>query len=124
LKKVLLTLCALSLSACATYNTAEKVKLVSFDDTPTRGKSIGNIRGEDCTWRFMGYQLGGLPTVDRAFSNARRGISGGAAAAGFSDKADDSMSIRYVNNVSTKNEGFDAVVVGKSCIVVTGVGYR
>ena len=111
------------MSACATYQTARKVAVVSFDDNPVKGKSIGNIRGEDCTWRVLGYQLGGLPTVDRAFSNARKGIEGGLEAAGMT-KSGKASELRYVNNVSTANDGFDAVVVGKSCIVVTGVGYR
>lgn len=125
MNKVLVAACALCLSACATYQTAQKVSIVSFDDKPTKGKSVGNIRGEDCTWRVLGYQLGGLPTVDRAMTNARRGVDGGLAAAGWKTGASNQdIGLRYVNNVSTRNEGFDAGVLAKTCIVVTGVGYK
>ncbi len=108
--------------SCATYNYANKVRLVSFDDTPTKGKSVGAIRGEDCTWTVLGLQLGGLPTVDKAFINARN-RAGTLEAAGFKDSKRSDKSLRYVNNVSTKNGGFNAGIVAKNCIVVTGVGY-
>ncbi|MCB0349145.1 MAG: hypothetical protein KDD37_09925 [Bdellovibrionales bacterium] len=124
MKSLLLILGCSLMCACATYNTADKVSLVSFDDNPTKGKSVGNIRGEDCTWTILGYQLGGLPTVDRAFANARMGVSGGLEAAGFR-KAKGNAAIRYVNNVSTKNEGFNAAgLVAKNCIVVSGLGFK
>jgi hypothetical protein len=119
-----MVIAALALSGCATYNYANNVKLVSFDDNIQKGTSVGPIRGEDCTWRILGYQLGGLPTVDRAFINARN-QAGSLESAGFKSSTDKhENAIRYVNNVSTENDGFDAVVVGKTCIVVKGVGYR
>lgn len=124
MKKVFVLFAITLLSGCATYRTAEKVKLISFDDNPVKGKSIGNIRGEDCTWRLFNYQLGGVPSVDRAFSNARKGIEGGLAAAGFDNSDKGSLGLKYINNVTTENDGFDAVIFGKTCIVVTGVGYR
>jgi hypothetical protein len=125
MKQLSLLAVAVLFAGCATYHTADKVKLVSFTDTPSKGKSIGNIRGEDCTWTVLGYQLGGLPTVDRAFTNARRGIDGGLAAAGFSKESGADSGLSYVNNVSTRNDGFSiAGIVAKSCIVVSGVGYK
>ena len=117
---------SIGLAGCATYNYAEKVKMVSFSDDVSKGKSVGPIRGEDCTGRVLGYQLGGAPTLDRAFINAMN-QAGGVEAAGFGSVTGNSgrgQRIRYVNNVSTKPEGFDAVVVGKQCIVVSGVGYQ
>jgi hypothetical protein len=73
----------------------------------------------------MGYKMGGDPTVDRAFSNAKN-QAGGMEAAGFDKSGKDRSGppLRYVNNVHTANDGFNAGVVGKQCIVVTGVGYR
>lgn len=123
MKKIFL-LGAIFCCGCATYNYAENVKMVSFDENLEKGKSVGQIRGEDCTWNFLGYQLGGLPTVDRAFINAKTG-AGTLESAGFSSsdkKAADGL--RYVNNVTTKRDGFNAVLVGKTCIVVTGMGYK
>ncbi len=128
MKKIFILLAVVGmagLSGCATYNYASNMKMVGFDDNGQKGQSVGNIRGEDCTWRVLGYQLGGLPTVDRAFTNARN-QAGAMEAAGLSKNVNDRSGppLRYVNNVSTANDGFDAVVVGKQCIVVTGVGYR
>lgn len=123
---LVLSLSGLFLSGCATYNYANRVKMVAFDDDLSKGKSAGPIRGEDCTWRVLGYSLGGAPTLDRAFINAKN-QAGAAESAGFADvagKKGRGQALRYVNNVSTKNEGFDAVVVGKQCIVVTGIGHR
>jgi hypothetical protein len=111
------------LSGCSTYQYAKNVKLVSFDDDVTKGKSVGPIRGEDCIWTILGYRLGGHPTLDKAFANARNqadsSLFGGSTQSASSDKA-----IRYINNVSTENDGFNAVVVAKECLVVKGTGYR
>lgn len=108
---------------CATYKYASNVKMVSFSDDVTKGKSVGNVRGEDCTWTVLGYQLGGLPTIDRAFINTKKQAST-TQSAGFSSSADQADALRYVNNVTTENEGFNAGIVAKQCLVVTGVGYR
>ena len=110
------------LQSCATYKYADKVKLVSFDDSIHKGKSVGPIRGEDCTWTVLGIQLGSLPTVDKAFINARN-RAGTMESAGFKDSKKSKDSLRYVNNVSTENAGFNAGIVRKQCIAVTGVGY-
>ncbi len=114
----------LSLSACTSYPIANDVKMVSFDDNPTKGQSVGPIRGEDCIWSILGYQIGGQPTLDRAMANARTQSGGGLADQFRNGKKDESNSIRYINNVSTGRDGFNAVVVGKNCLVVKGNGYR
>ncbi len=123
-KIILISLLGLVASGCATYNYAEKVKMVSFDDNVKKGKSIGPMRGEDCTWRIGAYKLGGAPTLDRAFINARN-QAGSMEAAGFkfSDKPNKAQ-IRYINKVQTRNDGFNAIIFGKTCIVVTGVAYK
>jgi hypothetical protein len=115
----------LSFSGCASYQYAQNMKMVGFDDNAQKGQAVGNIRGEDCTWSVLGQQMGGFPTVDRAFSNAKN-QAGGMEAAGLDKSGKDRSGapLRYVNNVHTANEGFNAVLVGKQCIVVTGVGYR
>lgn len=114
-----------SLSGCASYEYANNVKTVAFSDDVSKGSSVGNIRGEDCTWQILGYQLGGLPTVDRAFTHARQQTDGASLSGsmGMKDQAS-GKEIRYANNVSTSKDGFNAVLFGKQCIVVTGVGYR
>lgn len=111
-------------SGCATYNYAQNIKTVGFEDNIKRGTSAGNIRGEDCTWSVLGYQLGGSPTVDRAFINAKNQASA-LEAAGFDNTAKSRAPvIRYVNNVSTENDGFNVGLLAKNCIVVKGVGYK
>ena len=96
--------------------------MISFSDDITKGKSAGNVEGKDCTWMILGYWLGGQPTIDKAFMNAQNQASG-MESAGFG-KGDRGNQLRYINNVSTENEGFNAGVVGKKCLVVSGVGYR
>ena len=123
LKKEMLYMAILVFSTgCASTKVAKDVKLVAFDENIDIVSSIGNIEGKDCTWSVLGYRLGETPTVYRAFLNTMNQQDGGgiplvtAKAAGTPLKA--------VRNVSISNEGFSAWVVGKSCIVVTGAGYR
>ncbi|MFZ4714585.1 MAG: hypothetical protein ACOYL6_12760 [Bacteriovoracaceae bacterium] len=115
---------AMLATGCATYHHADNMKLVSFSDNATKGESVGNIRGEDCTWSFFGYKMGGDPTLDKAFINAKN-QAGALESAGFTTSNDKhSNAIRYINNVSTENDGFNAGVVAKQCLIVKGVGYR
>jgi len=125
-QKIILACVALSFSSCATYQYAKNIKSISFDDDVHQGKSVGPVRGEDCIWEIFGYKLGGSPTLDRAFASARNQTSsgintvfGGATESVGSDKA-----LRYINHVTTSTDGFDALVVGKKCLIVTGTGYR
>lgn len=107
--RALLIMLGVSLAAagCATYPYADNVKLISFSDNVEKGSSIGNVEGQDCQWIILGYQVKEAPRVDRAISDARK-----------------QNNLRYMNNVTTKNSGFNAGVVAKNCIDVTGVGYR
>jgi hypothetical protein len=109
---------------CATYKYANNVKMVSFSDDLTKGKSVGNVRGEDCTWSVLNQPLGGAPTIDKAFINTRKQASTIESAGFSSSGANNNEGLRYVNNVSTEREGFNAYLFGKDCLVVTGVGYR
>lgn len=111
-------------AGCATYNHAQNVKTIAFSDNLEKGQAVGNVRGDDCTWRILGYQLGGLPTVDRAFEHVRNQTDGSSLSGSVNNSQAARGNIRYLNNVTSKNTGFDAVVVGKTCITVTGVGYR
>lgn len=120
----LCALIALMSTGCATYNYAQNVKTISFSDDLAKGQSVGNVRGEDCTWNILGYQMGGIPTVDRAFSHARNQTDGSSLVGSMSSKQTSNGQLRYINNVNTANDGFNAVIFGKQCIVVTGVGYR
>lgn len=124
MKKAIFTLMLpLVLSSCATYKYADKVKMVSFDDNVKKGKSVGSIQGKDCTWMVLGYWLGGQPTLDKAFINAKN-QAGFMETAGMGADEKRGEKLRYINNVSTENDGFNAGIVGKNCLVVSGVGYK
>lgn len=122
--RALVALLAITSTGCATYNYAQNVKTIAFTDDLKKGNSVGSIHGEDCTWQILGYQLGGLPTVDKAFGHAQHGTDGASLSGSLTSKQQSNGSLRYVNNVSTKNDGFNAGLFGKTCIVVTGVGYK
>ncbi len=111
-------------ASCATYHYASNVKMISFDDKATPGKSVGPITGEDCTWIVFNQVLGVQPTIDKAFINAKQqsGFMGSSGLSSTDTQKDDD--IRYINNVSTKTTGFNAIIVGKSCLTVTGIGYK
>jgi hypothetical protein len=98
----------LAADGCASYQVAKNVKMISFDDNVTQGQSFGPVRGEDCQAFVLGYPIGERPTLDKAFADARK--SNG--------------DLRYMNNVSTENTGFNAVVYAKRCIAVAGTGYK
>jgi hypothetical protein len=101
-------LASLGSSACTTYQYAKDVKMVSFDDNVGTGHAVGPVRGEDCQSFVLGYPIGEHPTLDKAFADARK----------------ENGQLRYMNNVSTENSGFNAVVYGQRCVVVKGAGYR
>ena len=110
---------------CTTYPMAQGVKMVSFEDNVEKGKSVGPITGEDCVWSILGYKMGGRPTLDKAMAHARTQSGGGVLDTFKSDKdTNNTNTLRYINNVSTTNDGFNAVVVAKECLVVKGTGYR
>lgn len=106
--KVALPLVLLGLlTGCSTYQYAKNVKLVSFDDNVTNGKSVGPVRGDVCQASIMGNPIGEGATIDRAMAAARS-----------------KNEVRYLNNVTTETYGFDAVVYGRRCLSVRGTGYQ
>lgn len=123
MKKVLGFLPLFFLVSCAQYKYASKVKMVSFSDDVKKGKSVGAIQGKDCTWMVLGYWLGGQPTLDKAFMNAKD-QAGFLQSAGVGGDSDTKDNLRYINNVSTENEGWNIGFLGKKCLVVNGVGYK
>jgi len=95
-------------SGCATYSMSRNVKMLSYDEDASKGKSLGPVTGESCQWRVMGYSVSSSASLDAALGDARTKASGA----------------RYLNNVSTDRDGFDAKVVAKDCMIVKGVAYR
>ncbi len=110
------------LTSCATYNTVRELRLVGFEENVKKGKSLGQVEGGDCIYHVFGYWLGGQPTISRAFSNAQKQYTSTIADSGGGKSG--AGSVRYMNNVTVKNDGFNAVLFGKSCIMVSGMGYK
>lgn len=97
-----------SLGGCATYTMAKNVKLIGYDEDVSKGKSIGEVRGESCSWKVFGKPVSRPVSLDEAMTDVRSRTG----------------SIRYIKNVSTDNDGFDAVLFSKSCLVVKAVAYQ
>jgi hypothetical protein len=101
-------LCAIfGATGCTSYQLAKDLKMVSFEDNVTAGRAVGPVRGEDCQGFVLGFPTGEDPTLDDAFADVRK-----------------QNGVRYLNNVSTENTGFDAFVYAQRCIVVRGTGYQ
>lgn len=106
-KAALVAALGLFLAGCATYPYANNVKMIGFSEETQKGKTVGSVEGEDCQWIVLSYPLGEAPRLDRAMRNVRK-----------------ENNVKYMNKVSSRNGGFNAGVVQKNCIYITGVGYR
>lgn len=104
---VLGALLALGATGCSSYQYAKNLKLVSFDNDVSTGRSVGPVRGESCQAAVMGNPIGDKASLDGAMANARA-----------------EHQLRYLNNVSTEDGGFDAFFYSKRCIIVKGTGYQ
>src|SRR4051794_3639543 len=74
-------------SGCASYTMAKNVKLIGYDEDSSKGKSIGEVRGESCAWKILGRPVTSPVSLDRAMSDVRA----------------QQGSVRYIRNVSTDN---------------------
>lgn len=116
------SLCGLLLAGCASYQVAKDFKSVGFEDEPTPSKFIGTIEGRDCTWSIMNYSLGQRPTVRTAFQNAFERKSGNFIPGQQLEQK--GPGLKSIRNVSVENDGFDAWIFGRYCVVITGGGYQ
>ena len=115
----------LLITGCQTAQQAREIQLLSFSEDVSKGKSVGPMEGDDCIWQILGYQIGGYPTLQKAIINARKG-KGSTIGDHFGGEATGSSKsdVRYFNNVTVTHGGFNAYVVGKSCITITATGYN
>lgn len=96
-----------ALSGCSTYQWAKDVKYVSFDGNLAPGTGVGPVQGESCQTYILGYAVNEAPTLDKAVQDARK-----------------QSKLRYMTDMATDVNGFNAVVYGKSCLIVKGTGYQ
>jgi hypothetical protein len=116
------SLAGLGVGGCTRHLVANEIKLVGFEENVKKGKSVGEIDGDDCVFTILGVRLGGSPTVGAAIQNARlqRKSEIGDVAGGA--KTGDAL--RYINNLHIEPGGFDAFVFAKDCLEVKGMGYK
>src|SRR5262245_41800580 len=110
-------------TGCATYQYSKNVKMLSFDDDVQKGKSVGPVRGDDCIYTVLGYRFGGATSLDRALASARTQTEASIGRSFSSEKQTmNDKTLRYINNVSTENDGFNVGFFAKDCLVVKGTG--
>ncbi len=110
----LTSLGALCLSGCTTSTHLKKVKLVSFVNDTSSGKSVGTLRGEDCSWQAFGYKIG-TANITRAIDKARTGAT---------DYDRGGEPVDFLKNVSSTQTRDNYVIVSKNCYTVSGTGYK
>lgn len=120
----LIVICSWFLSSCTTIPVAERVRLVSQSGEVHRGHAVGPIRGEHCAWKLAGFYLSKPPSLDLAIANASEFSQPDLLDHFFAKKQQEKGELQYINNLTTEWSGFNALVIGKSCLVVKGVGYR
>ena len=108
-----LVLVAIIFTSCQTAQQAREIRLLGFSEDVSKGKSVGPMEGDDCIWQILGYRFGGFPTLQKAVMNARKGKTSSIGDSFGGDGQGSSKSdVRYFNNVTVSNDGFNAVVVG------------
>ena len=124
LKKFFIAGFALSAVSCQTTQQAREIKFVGFQEDASKGKSVGPIEGSDCVFHVAGYWLGAYPTLAKAVMNARKGKSSSISEVVGSDEGTGEVGVRYFNNMSVSNDGFNAGIIGKFCIKISAMGYK
>jgi hypothetical protein len=124
MNKFILTLPMLLLLGCATANVSKNLKMVAFDEKVDADnlKSVGNVEGKDCTWYVFGYGVGLAPDARSAFQSAANQTEQ-SLIPGQETKAK-GPGLKMVRNVSVQDGGFNAWLLRRSCIIVTGVGFQ
>jgi len=87
---------------------AKDIKRIGYDDDVSPGHSIGQVSGESCSWKVLGYSVSREPTLDEAVANVRIQTNG----------------LPYLNHMNTEYNGFNAGLFAKNCLVVKGVAYK
>ena len=114
---------AIGLAGCQTAQQAKEIKLLGFSEDASKGTSTGPIEGADCVFHVFGYWLGGQPTLSKAVMNARKGKTTSIGDS-FGSADTGEGGVRYFNNMSVSNDGFNAGIFGKLCIKIAAVGYK
>jgi uncharacterized lipoprotein YmbA len=124
MKYLMLLFLAAELTACASASVAQKLNFVAFEDQVKVDQltSAGNIDGKDCTWYVGGYALGMDPSVRNAFTNAASQHEGSLIPGQKMESK--GAPLKVVRNISVEENGFNAYIASRRCVIVTGAGFR
>jgi len=139
--RIFLFIVIMQIAACHTYKDVRDIRLVGFEADAKKGRNVGEVEGKVCAYHAFGLWFGGAPTVGAAVKEAR-GFAVPVVAEKPVEKEEkakadktakdakevkkevESNELRYVNNLTVKVDGFDAIVFGKRCLIATGTGYK
>ena len=104
--RFLLASAVLLLTGCVHY--AKDVRLVAISEEAQLGKSLGPVQGEDCATQVLG------------FGRSRGDLTANAAMG----RIQSAQGARYINGFNLTSTSRDYVVWTRSCLVVTGEGFK
>lgn len=110
--------------SCTSFRPMNEIKHIGFQTEVQKGKSVGQIEGDDCAFGVLGYWIGGNTSIGKALANARTGKKTTIADVANSSGGIEEGGVRYLNNVRYEHTGWDAYVAAKSCIQVSAKGYK
>jgi hypothetical protein len=114
--------------ACQTPpKLANDIRLIGFDQDISRGKNVGLVEGDDCSYGVLGKASFGSAKLRRAFDNARKGARTNVSdsvtkAFNGSSRGGGGGGVRYMNNVTIDSEYDNYFLFQKYCTVVSGKG--
>lgn len=101
-------------SSCTTPLYMHNVKLLSYTKNPYRGKSLGRVKGEDCSWKIFDISIGDAD-VEQAMTKAKTGST---------DLTRGKYQVSYFKNMQCRVTSQDYFIVKNTCYEVSGTGYR
>lgn len=112
------------LSACSSYQIAQSVKLVSFVKEPARAPAAILLHGQDCRHSLFGIDFGPLPSADLSVRDAQMNYNSVSSLRLPATPAESALAprIRYINNFSLQESGFDTWVYARTCLIARGGG--
>ena len=93
---------------------------------PQKSEQTGPIVGRKCAWHFFSASFSNPPSVQQALNSAminRNETQWEAIAGSSSTEAIQLNEIRLINNIVVETSGFDAWLIGRQCVFVSGLGY-
>lgn len=130
LLKIASLLFVLMTMGCAThkYHDYRYFKSVGLTHDISNLENAGMVSAEDCSWKLLGYNIQADPSFEDAYQNAvgltEQGFTE-SMAEGFSSKSRLTQTkVRMLTNIRLRNEGWNALIIGKQCLKLNAIAYR